>query len=242
MRFEPYPNDPSRKLLACYLPLGDRQLPASLAEIYVACGVDIVEVGLPDANPTLDGPVIRDSMARSIESGVTPEVWQRLVHELRHACPHTYLVAMGYVNVAPYVVSARGEQLVDAVLQVGDPNPDENEALDTVVFVSTDLGPAELDKARRASGYVMLQANEGKTGLRSALPAESGPRIARLREAGITAPILLGIGISTPEQCVTAVELGADGVVMGSACVHAAAQGEDSVRDLLTEVREALDA
>lgn len=241
MRFGPYPNDSSRKLLACYLPLGDPLLPASLADVYVECGVDIVEVGLPHPDPILDGPLIRDSMARSLESGVTPQVWQRLVSELRLRYPDTYLVAMGYVNVVPYVASASCGYLADAVLHVGHSIPVEVGALEMVVFVSTDLLPAELEMARQASGYVMLQANEGKTGLRQTLPPESKPRIVRLREAGVAAPILLGIGVSTPEQCREAVELGADGVVMGSACVHAATQGEDRVWNLLTEVRRAID-
>lgn len=62
-----------------------------------------------------------------------------------------------------------------------------------------------------------------------------------LREAGVTAPLAVGFGIASPDQAREAVELGANGVVVGSALVEAALAGEDAVRRLLGSLREALD-
>ncbi len=40
-------------------------------------------------------------------------------------------------------------------------------------------------------------------------------------------PVALGFGISTPEQAAAAAAAGADGVIVGSRLVRAAADGED---------------
>jgi tryptophan synthase alpha chain len=40
-------------------------------------------------------------------------------------------------------------------------------------------------------------------------------------------PVALGFGISTPEQASQAADAGADGVIVGSRLVRAAAEGED---------------
>jgi tryptophan synthase alpha chain len=62
-----------------------------------------------------------------------------------------------------------------------------------------------------------------------------------LRSAGVTAPIALGIGLSTPEHVRAAVGMGADGVVVGSATVEAAMRGGQALRSFLHSLRDALD-
>ena len=52
-------------------------------------------------------------------------------------------------------------------------------------------------------------------------------------------PVALGFGISTPEQAAAAAAAGADGVIVGSRLVRAAAEGED-VRALVEGLATAL--
>jgi tryptophan synthase alpha chain len=52
-------------------------------------------------------------------------------------------------------------------------------------------------------------------------------------------PVALGFGISTPEQAAAAVAAGAEGVIVGSRLVRAAAEGED-VRALVEGLAAAL--
>ena len=76
----------------------------------------------------------------------------------------------------------------------------------------------------------------GTTGERAELDA--GALLARVR-AHATVPVALGFGIATPEQAAAAAAAGADGVIVGSRLVRAAAEGED-VRALVAELAEAL--
>ncbi len=58
-----------RPLLACYLPVGDPLIPVEFIEVYIACGVDILELGMPSHDPYLDGDDVSASMARAIAAG-----------------------------------------------------------------------------------------------------------------------------------------------------------------------------
>ena len=52
-------------------------------------------------------------------------------------------------------------------------------------------------------------------------------------------PVALGFGIATPEQAAAAAAAGADGVIVGTRLVRAAAEGED-VRALVEGLAAAL--
>lgn len=230
-----------RKLLTAFMTLGDPLALPNQAAAYVESGVDILELGVPHANPFMDGPLVAQSMKRAIRAGVTPAVAQRLLHGLREQFPHTPLVLMGYGNLAAVVRSRNGHALADAVLSIGDRGDGVPADLARIAFVSSKAESHEIAAARASRSYVMLQASPGKTGLRRSLPKINAAKIRRMRRGGVRAPVLLGFGVSTPEQAALAVQFGADGVVIGSACLQAAQQGEAALREFLTRVRSALD-
>lgn len=230
-----------RQWLTGYLTLGDPQNLVNQAGIYLECGVDILEVGVPHANPYLDGPLVAQSMARALRIGITSEVTRELLAALRQEFSQIPIVLMGYVDLLPLVHDTAGDSLVDAILQIGAP-PAAGCGINRIGFISSSAGAEEIEIAKASAGYVMLQANHGKTGMRATLPADNAQKIERVRRSGIEVPILLGIGISTPQQAAGAVSLGADGVVIGSACLQAAQSGESALRDFLLNVRGALDS
>lgn len=215
-------------------------MPVDLAEIYADCGVDIFEAGVPCRDPFMDGELVKSSMRRSIEHGTTDSTTTRALETLRKQFPSHYITAMGYGDLTQLVHDTAGEILVDGILQIGTGH-DENANCDQIGFVSDRVTQDEVDQAKHASGYIMLQANEGKTGIREFLPPENAKRIQRVRDSGMNLPILLGIGVSTPQQVAEAISLGADGVIIGSACLVAAENGEIALRRFLRNIRGALD-
>lgn len=232
---------PPGKILVCYLPLGDPAMVPDMADVYVSCGADVLEIGFPAADPVFDGRWVRDSMARSLSDGMTPARWKARLSAIRRRFPETCIVGMGYTDLSPHVVADDGEPLVDAVLELPRAYPEAAGKPARVTFVSTQLREDEVSAARATTAYVMLQANDGKTGLRHNLPARNRARIESLRQGGVTAPILLGIGISTPAQAADAVAFGADGVIVGSACIDAAMRGRDELAGFVRELRAAVD-
>lgn len=243
--------EPQRKLV-CYFPLGDPKIPFSMLQVYAECGVDIVELGIPEADPFMDGEVVRTAMHRALEpqyGRATARLHETL--KLLEAMPHGPVgICMGYAT------SFRTELLdlpvwsdLDGMLMVGlDDHPEAarirarfaETGTELVNFVSADLPPEDVAAARACRSYIMLQATPGATGARDSFDPANAQRIADLRAAGVTAPIFPGFGISTPEQVSAAVACGADGVIIGSACVAHAEQGPRALHDFLSAVRRAL--
>jgi len=98
----------------------------------------------------------------------------------------------------------------------------------------------------RSRGFVYAVGLLGVTGERSSL-ADSAVVIARRLKAVTDLPVLVGVGISTPEQAVEVCEV-ADGVVVGSALVRRVLESgaDEASADVVAEVvgsfRTALDA
>jgi tryptophan synthase alpha chain len=230
------------KLLAAFMTLGDPRALTNQAALYLDCGVDILELGVPHANPFMDGPLVAQSMKRALRAGVTLAVARELLQQVRQRFAQTPLVLMGYGDLAPVIQARDGHPLADAVLSIGAAVDRVPKQVPRIAFVSNRAERHEIEGALDTRSYVMLQANRGKTGLRASLPKINEAKIRRVRRAGVRAPVLLGFGVSTPEQAALAVQFGADGVVIGSACLQAAERGEAGLREFLTRVRCALDA
>ncbi|MDZ7734111.1 MAG: tryptophan synthase subunit alpha [Acidimicrobiia bacterium] len=94
----------------------------------------------------------------------------------------------------------------------------------------------------RARGFVYGVGLLGVTGARAAL-ADSALVIAERLKAVTDKPVLVGVGISTPEQAARVCTV-ADGVVVGSALVHRLLEGAspEEAAALVGGFREALDA
>ena len=79
---------------------------------------------------------------------------------------------------------------------------------------------------RRARGFIYTVSVTGTTGERTSGEDEYRAILARVQEHA-TVPVALGFGISTPEQAAAAARAGADGVIVGTRLVRAAAEADD---------------
>jgi tryptophan synthase alpha chain len=212
-------------------------------------GVDVLEIGVPVADPLLDGPIVRDSMARALRAGVTTRRAAELIAALRARMPEQAIVWMSYPSALsdewPAAVLASG---ADGVLL-----PDraarhaqlaarlERDDVAFAHFLAAPLAEEDAEAAVAARGYVMVQARSGPTG-----PGEPAPGLADelrgLRARGVRAPLAVGFGVRAPEDARRVAQLGADAVIVGSAMVEAALEGEDHLRAYVRAMREAIDA
>lgn len=232
--------------LVVYYPLGDPALPIELLDVYAAEGVDIAECGWPARHPHFDGADVRASMARAGDPAAAwTAVRARLAGNSTQPLLMTYAGAEGPEFDDPDLLRDAHGLLV--VAPAGDVSRD---ALQTAAraagvaicaFLPLPLAEADIAEARRADGYAMLQAAPGVTGPRACLDPANAERLASLRAHGVTAPIVLGFGISSGEHAREAVGLGADGVVVGSAALRAALEGRAALATLIRQVRRGLD-
>ena len=239
-----------RPALICYLPLGDPAGGDDLPELYAECGVDVLEFGVPGGDPYLDGRTISDSIRRARVAGVTMRKASELIAEHRDALPETAMVWMTYPPDDPsgladaVVASGVDGFLVPLQARAYGALARELEARGVrfIHFLEHDPHLRDVQAAaERSSGYVMLQANPGPTGIKPVVLPDNASVIGMLRTLGVTTPIALGIGIGNPEQARAAVEMGADGVVVGTLMVETMLHGRGALQDLLLSLREALD-
>ena len=240
-----------RPILVCYLPLGDPAINFDLAALYAECGVDVFEVGIPCKEPFMDGETICRSMQRVMLAKVSQHQIGRVIIDLKRSYAHIGIVVMGYGNMEVSQLVIDGISGFDAILKIAGPercpalemrDSSSRAAVDDICFVPCDMSAEAIVRACDASGYVMLQAAQGKTGMRDSIDESNCDKIAALKQAGVSIPIVLGFGISTAAQARAAIAMGADGVVIGSACVLQAERGEAALRNFLLTVRQGIDA
>ena len=230
-----------RAALMPYVMGGFPDVDASRA-IGVACvenGADLLEVGLPYSDPLADGPVIHDAGTRALESGATTADVLGVMADLAELCP---VVCMCYANL----VYARGvERFADELaargvsgLIVPDLPLEEGEAfreaceragIALVPLVAPTTPDDRLERiGARARGFLYTVAVSGTTGERDGLAAGVPALLERAR-AATEVPVALGFGISTPDDAAAAADAGADGVIVASRLIRAAAEaGEDA--------------
>lgn len=241
------------KLLVPYVTGGLSPDWTDVLQAVVAAGADAVEVGIPFSDPVMDGPTIQEASIQALARGTTPE---SILAELSRMDVGVPLVAMTYYNLAFRMGDLRfarslaaagvaGAILPDLPLEESGPWEAEAAAagVETVLLaapVTPDGRLAEI--AGRSRGFVYGVSRMGVTGERASLAASAGVMAKRLK-AVTDKPVLIGFGVSTPQQAVE-VCAEADGVVVASALLRAVLDGggPEAAGDFVAGLREALDA
>src|SRR5712691_6500361 len=163
-----------RPALICYLPLGDPLGDEDLPELYAGCGVDVLEFGVPGGDPYLDGKTISDSIRRARAAGVTVKKASGLLGETRAALPETAMVWMTYPPDDPTgLADAVATSGVDGFLMPLQARTYgalarelEARGVRFIHFLEHDPQLRDVQAAvEKSSGYLMLQANPGPTGI-----------------------------------------------------------------------------
>jgi tryptophan synthase alpha chain len=116
-------------------------------------------------------------------------------------------------------------------------------AIETVLLAAPTTPDERLARiGARARGFLYTVSLTGTTGERVALAETFGAVVGRAK-AHTSVPVALGFGISTPEHAAQAAAAGADGVIVGSRLVRAAAESADPAAEvgrLVAELAAAL--
>jgi tryptophan synthase alpha chain len=240
------------KVLVAYVTGGLRDDWVALLLAMAEAGADAVEVGLPYSDPVMDGPTIQEASVRALRRGTTPT---SVLADLRAVEVPVPVVAMTYCNLVLRAgtrrfaselagAGARGAIVPDLPLEEsGDWEEDAGaEGVETVLLAAPVTPDDRLSRiCERSHGFVYGVNLMGVTGERAGLAASSAVLAKRLK--GLTdKPVIMGFGISGPDQAVAAAAW-SDGVVVASALMSAALQGAsiEEVAQAVAAIRAALD-
>ena len=224
-----------------------------IGEACVGAGADIIELGVPYSDPLADGPVIQEAGTRALAAGASLGGVLEVARSLSASVP---VVLMCYANMvfAPGVEAfvARLQRSGASGLIVPDlPHGEapevlaacDSSGLSLVPLLAPTTTPERLAEiGAQARGFLYVVSVLGTTGERRELGSSAAQMIARARAAS-DVPVALGFGISTPEQARHAADAGADGVIVGTRLVRAAAEAQhpaEAVGALVAELAAGL--
>jgi tryptophan synthase alpha chain len=245
--------DAGHKLLVPYITggLGDDWL--DVLHAVADAGADAVEIGIPFSDPVMDGATIQEASRRALEHGATPTGIIGAVGADTFEVPlavMTYTNPVGHMGFRRFAAALAGARIAAAIVPDlpldeldGWADAADGAGVETVLLAAPTTPDDRLRAiCERSRGFVYAVALLGVTGARAAL-AEQAREMGRRCKAVTDKPVLLGLGISTPEQAVEASGF-ADGVIVGSALVARLLDGggPDAAHRFVAELRDALDA
>ncbi|HSJ26838.1 MAG TPA: tryptophan synthase subunit alpha [Acidimicrobiia bacterium] len=242
---------------AAFLPYLTAGLPSpadsvGLFEAMARAGSDGFEIGIPYSDPLMDGPVIQQGSERALAAGTTLDVALGLAGEIVSSTRLPCL-AMTYANPVfrrgvDWFCGALADAGVDGVivpdLPVDEAGPVMKAAgrhgLGTVLFVAPTSDDSRIRAVAAAEPvFIYAVAEVGVTGERGEASSHVVSLAERIR-AVTDAPIVFGVGISTPAQARAAAAVG-DGIIVGTALVRRVLEASDpseAAASLATAVEE----
>lgn len=215
-----------------FLPLGFPSVAQSVeaAQVLLANGVDVIELGFPYSDPAMDGPVIQEATRVALERGVHLEDLLEAVETLSETgapilsmtywnpihwygidrFAHDFAAAGGAGLITPDLPPDDAHQWIDSSNRLG---------LERVFLAAPSSTPQRLRTIANASnGWVYAASTMGVTGQRREVDSHTQQLVADCRHAGAET-VCVGLGVSDGAQ---ARQIGryADGVIVGSAYVR----------------------
>ncbi len=222
----------------CFVPYVTGGLPgvdAALLQSLRDAGADAIEVGIPFSDPVMDGGVIQEASAAALAAGSHPS---DVLATIEKASLDVPVAVMTYVNPIhrrgydTFLAEARDAGVAATI--VPDLPVDEADEwiersaaheVQTVFLAAPGTAADRLASIAAASrGFVYCVATYGVTGARTRLAGTAREVVEALRPLTDT-PLLVGVGIATPEQAEAACAF-ADGVIVGSALVARIIEGD----------------
>ncbi len=195
-------------------------------------GADVLELGYPFSDPMADGVVNQAAATRALELGVDDAVYLGMVRDIRAKSPDLPIVVFSYLNpifrlglrdfaLRAKAAGADGFLLVDMPVEEADEMLAICKELDLrfIFLAAPTTTPERLDKILEVgSGFLYYISRTGITGEQTGFQEGFEKKLTAVKAAA-KIPVVVGFGISTPDQ-VRAVCALCDGAVVGSALVR----------------------
>lgn len=226
-----------------YICAGDPSLSFSerLGKTLIEVGADMIEIGIPFSDPIADGPIIQGAMKRSLSRGFKTDHLFQLVNRLRGVAEDRPIIVMSYMNPifrygiqrfceSVFSAGTDGLLIVDLPLEESVVIDDiaKSVGLEMIRIVSSSSSMDRIAEIVHASsGFIYMVSVPGVTGPKRRFP-RSAFTFLKLIKSHTNLPVLLGFGVSNPQQARMAVLSGAEGVVEGSHIIEIYTSNDDT--------------
>ncbi|MAS93232.1 MAG: tryptophan synthase subunit alpha [Verrucomicrobiales bacterium] len=216
-----------------YICAGDPDMDRTLGIMFALeeAGADVIELGIPFSDPMADGIVNQMAAHRALEAGADTHKVLDLIRKFRETS-EVPIVLFTYLNPV-YAYGFRefhsdfADAGADGVLLLDLPPDEASKNIELTddgrlrhIRLIAPTTPAERIPvlAKASEGFIYYVSREGVTGEQTSLAEGIAENVAGIK-AHSSVPVVVGFGISTPDQAAE-VARAADGVVVGSAIVR----------------------
>lgn len=245
-----------KKALIPFIMAGDPNLETTAKAIKVLNdeGADVIELGVPYSDPLADGPVIQEAATRALlDQGTTLDKVLAMLTSIKGDISAP-LVLFCYYNPimrrGPDLFCEQAKAAGASGLLVPDIPLEETHEIKAIarshglelVLLCTPTTPvSRMAKiAEATSGFVYLVSVTGVTGVRTKVATRVEELVQSLKSV-TDKSVAVGFGVSLPEHAKDIVEMGGDGVIVGSALVRALG-GSSSPEEGLQKMTETFKA
>lgn len=236
-----------RAALVGYFPAGYPTVEGSVElATTLARRADLIEVGIPFTDPMMDGPTIQDAATTALEAGfrvrdtftvikavteaggnaVIMSYWNPILQYGPEKFAADLAAAGGLGSIIPDLLPEEAERWTAAC---------EANGLDNVYLVAPSTTPERMQLTVNAGGgFIYAQSHMGVTGAQDDVSGDARDLVERTR-ATTDLPVAVGLGVKTGDHA-AAIASYADGVIVGSALITAAAQGVEALDTLAAEL------
>lgn len=218
-----------------YMMLGypDRELCLQSIQTMIDAGAHALELGLAFSDPLADGPAIQAASAKTIESGFKTKDALALIEKIRKSnseipitlmCYYNSVLAHGLEKFCQTAKSAGvdGLLVVDLPPQEAKPIAEycKKNQLNQIFIISpltTENRLASISEF--AGGFLYVVSRLGITGVEERYDSGLAHLISTAK-ASTSLPLIVGFGVSSPEQAEKMFAAGADGVITGSKIIN----------------------
>jgi tryptophan synthase alpha chain len=248
-----------RKALSLFITAGYPKLETTVPFVVALAdaGADLIELGIPFSDPVADGPTIQHSSDIALRNGMTLQKTFEMAKEIRRQ-REIPIILMGYAN--PIFIFGL-DNFMKACASIGidgtiiaDLPPEESHDYRisarlhdiAAIFLATPTTSNERLKelGTLSDGFLYCVSVTGVTGTRQGVAEEALTFLRRAREQVVRNPLLVGFGISSPEDA-RHVAPYSDGIIIGSALMKlisdSSAGSIESAIEFVRSMRKALD-
>ncbi|MGD1849251.1 MAG: tryptophan synthase subunit alpha [Cyanophyceae cyanobacterium] len=203
-------------------------------------GADFIELGVPYAEPLADGPTIQAAATRALARGTKLDDVLKLLTDVSPEISAPIILFTYYTPILNRGVErflkdikgagAAGLVVPDLPLEEADSllKPAAEIGIEVTLLIAP-TSPVERMEAiaQQSQGFIYLVSVTGVTGMRTQMQTRVADVLIQVREV-TDKPVGIGFGISGPEQAKQVKGWGADGAIVGSACVKLLADGDEA--------------
>lgn len=227
------------KNLVLYLTINypTRQTFFEILDVVEKFQIGYVEVGIPVADPYVDGLTVRESQEKVFPTLSTKEI-ASVLSEIRERYSFKTILMTYYEGVEHFKLGQLSRTLYDAILCIDRKLPEENYS-GLVHTFTRNMDKNLIDsQLSQSSQFIYLVSGEGKTGEFNQLPEDYVDLITYLKN-GTQLPVFVGFGVKSSADISSILANGADGAIIGSEFIKRFNEGGiPSIEEYLSGISE----